>query len=171
MTCKICNHKKRAEIERACLLRNYGDTEVTLRDIAEQYNVDLKELQVHVLMHIPLQESNARLAGPDSPTQSIAGEIKRREADILRQVMEDSYITFKNLGDKINGIVAQHTADEPTFQQITKPLTDLYLGTSQSIRDTADKLMKMNLLVNGEKDEGMQSLANLVSVLKGGKDD
>jgi len=32
-------------------------------------------------------------------------------------------------------------------------------------------LMKMNLLVNGEKDEGMQSLANLVSVLRGGKDD
>lgn len=166
MTCKICNHKKRAEIERACLLRSYGDTEVTLRDIAEQYNVDLKELQVHVLMHIPLQESNAKTT---EATVSIAGEIKRREADILRQVMEDSYVTFKNLSDKVNSIVAQHATDTPTLQQLTKPTVDLYLGASQSIRDTADKLMKMNLLVNGEKDEGLSSLANLVSVLKGGE--
>lgn len=166
MTCAICNHRKRVEIERACLLRSYGDNEITLSEIAKEYKVDLKALQVHVLMHIPLAESNSTAVESNT---SIASEIKRREADILRQVMEDSYITFKNVGDKINGIVSQHTTKEPTMQQLTKSVTDLYLGTSQSIRDTAEKLMKMNLLVNGQKDEGMQSLANLVSVLRGDK--
>ena len=163
MTCSICNHPKRAEIERACLLRNFGSTDVTLADIAIEYKLDLKELQVHVLTHIPLEEANR-----DNKEQSIsiASEIKRREADILRQVMEDHYITFKNIGDKINNIVAVHTIDAPAMQQITKPLADLYLGTSQAIRDTSDKLLKMNIAVNGAKDEGVQSLVNLVAAIK-----
>lgn len=164
MTCSICNHPRRAEIEKACLLRNFGDYEVTLRDIAQEFEVDLKDLQVHVLMHIPLEESNVESL--DS-TQSIAGKIKMREADILRSVMEESYVTFKNIGSKINTIVAQHSVDNPTLVQITKPLTDLYLGTSQSIRDTADKLMKMDLMLNGEKDAGVSSVVELVKAIHG----
>lgn len=164
MTCSICSHPKRKEIEQACLLRNFGDNEITLKDIARDFDVNVKDLQVHVLMHIPLQQENAETT---EQNLSIAGEIKRREADILRQVMEDSYVTFKNVGDKINAIVAQHKTDAPTLVQLTKSVVDLYLGTSQSIRDTADKLMKMNLMVNGEKDEGLSSLANLVNVLRG----
>lgn len=164
MTCSICNHPRRAEIEKACLLRNFGDCEVTLRDIAQEYAVDLKDLQVHVLMHIPLEESN--MESLDS-TQSIASKIKMREADILRSVMEESYVTFKNIGSKINTIVAQHTNESPTLVQITKPLTDLYLGTSQSIRDTADKLMKMDLMINGEKDAGVSSVVELVKAIHG----
>lgn len=164
MTCRICNHKKRQHIEKACLLRNFGDCEVSLRDIAEEFKVDLKDLQVHVLMHIPLEESTGESV---ESTQSIAGKIKMREADILRNVMEESYVTFKNIGSKINTIVAQHSVDTPTLVQITKPLADLYLGTSQSIRDTADKLMKMDLMVNGEKDQGLASVAALVSAIHG----
>lgn len=164
MTCSICNHPKRTEIEKACLLRNFGDTEVTLRDIAEEFELDLKDLQVHVLMHIPLEKSASESV---EETQSIAGKIKMREADILRNVMEESYVTFKNIGSKINSIVAQHSVDNPTLVQITKPLADLYLGTSQSIRDTADKLMKMDLMVNGEKDAGLSSVAALVSAIHG----
>lgn len=162
MTCSICNHPRRAEIEKACLLRNFGDYEVSLRDIAKEYNVDLKDLQVHVLMHIPLEESATESV---EATQSLAGKIKMREAEILRSVMEESYVTFKNIGAKINTIVAQHSTDAPTLPQITKPLADLYLGTSQSIRDTADKLMKMDLMVNGEKDAGLASVAALVNAI------
>lgn len=164
MTCTICNHPRREEIEKACLLRSFGDTEITLRDIAEEFEVDLKDLQVHVLMHMPLEDSNASQL---EKTESIAGKIKMREADILRQVMEDQYVTFKNLSGKINSIVSQHTTDAPTLVQITKPLADLYLGTSQSIRDTAEKLLKMDLMVNGEKDEGLASVAALVTAIHG----
>lgn len=164
MTCSICNHPKRAEIEKACLLRNFGDCEVTLRDIAKEFDLDLKDLQVHVLMHIPLEESAGESV---ESTQSIAGKIKMREADILRNVMEESYVTFKNIGSKINTIVAQHSVDTPTLVQITKPLADLYLGTSQSIRDTAEKLMKMDVIVNGEADKGLSSVAALVTAIHG----
>lgn len=164
MTCSICNHPNRAEIEKACLLRNFGDCEVTLRDIAKEFDLDIKDLQVHVLMHIPLETPTNESM---ETTQSIAGKIKMREADILRNVMEESYITFKNIGSKINTIVAQHTSDAPTLVQITKPLADLYLGTSQSIRDTAEKLMKMDLMVNGEKNGALDSVAALVTAIHG----
>lgn len=164
MTCSICNHPKREEIERACLLRSFGDTEVTLADIAKEFSVDLRDLQVHVLMHTSLDEATEE---DSEKVNSIASKIKMREADILRQVMENSYVTFKNIGDKINSIVSLHTTDEPTLQQITKPLADLYLGTSQSIRDTAEKLMKMDLMINGEEEKGLSSIANLVNVIRG----
>ena len=163
MTCSICNHEKREAIERACLLRNFGDCEVTLKDIAKEYGVDLKDLQVHVLMHIPLEEAALETT---EKLESIAGGIKRKEAQVLQNTMEDTYVTFKNLGAKINTIISQHTTDTPTMQQLTKPVIDLYLGASQSIRDTAEKLMKMNIMVNGEKDEGLNALAALVNVLK-----
>lgn len=164
MYCSICDHPQRAEIEQACLLRNFGDNEVTLRDIAIKYNVQLRDLQVHVLMHIPLEERNEE---DMSSTHSLAAKIKLREADILRNTMEESYVTFKNLGAKINQIVSQHTTDDPTLQQLTKPVTDLYLGTSQSIRDTAEKLMKMDLLTNGEDNKGLTQVAELVRAIHG----
>ncbi len=163
-TCSICNHPKRAEIERACLLRNFGDTDVSLKDIAKEFDVDLKDLQVHVLTHIPL-ESEA--CSDLNTTESLAGKIKMREADILRNVMEESFVTFKNLGAKINAIVASHTTDDPTLVQITKPVTELYLGTSQSIRDTANTLIKLNLAVNGEDSKGLSAIASLVDAIHG----
>lgn len=164
MTCSICNHPKRAEIEKACLLRNFGDTEVTLKDIAKEFGVDHRDLQVHVLMHQALGEENESDA---EKVTSIAGKIKMREADILQQVMEESLTTFKNLSAKINRIVSVHTIENPTMQQITKSMTDLYLGTSQSIRDTADKLCRMNLMLNGEDDKGLQQVAALVEAIHG----
>lgn len=164
MTCSICNHPKRAEIERACLLRNFGDTEVTLKDIAKEFGVDLRDLQVHVLMHIPLEEANAENL---EKTESIASKIKAREADLLRDLMETEYATFKNISGKINQIVSLHTVDSPTMTQITKAVADLYLGTSQSIRDTAEKLMKMNLMLNGDADKGLSQIASLVTAIHG----
>jgi hypothetical protein len=164
MTCSICNHPKRAEIEKACLLRNFGDTEVTLKDIAKEFGVDHRDLQVHVLMHQALEDQNESDA---EKVTSIADKIKMREAEILHQVMEESFTTFKNLSAKINRIVSVHTIENPTMQQITKSMTDLYLGTSQSIRDTADKLCKMNLMLNGEDDKGLQQVAALVEAIHG----
>lgn len=164
MTCSICNHPKRAEIERACLLRNFGDTEVTLKDIAKEFDLDLKDLQVHVLMHIPLEDVNNENM---EKVESIASKIKNREAEILHNLMENEYVTFKNISGKINQIVSQHTVDAPTMTQITKAVADLYLGTSQSIRDTAEKLMKMDLMMNGDADKGLSQIASLVTAIHG----
>lgn len=164
MTCSICNHPKRAEIERACLLRNFGDTEVTLKDIAKEFDLDLKNLQVHVLMHIPLEDVNNENM---EKVESIASKIKNREAEILHNLMENEYVTFKNISGKINQIVSQHIVDAPTMTQITKAVADLYLGTSQSIRDTAEKLMKMDLMMNGDADKGLSQIASLVTAIHG----
>ena len=164
MTCSICNHPKRAEIERACLLRNFGDTEVTLKDIAKEFDLDLKDLQVHVLMHIPLEDVNNENM---EKVESIASKIKNREAEILHNLMENEYVTFKNISGKINQIVSQHTVDAPTMTQITKAVADLYLGTSQSIRDTAEKLMKRGLMMNGDADKGLSQIASLVTAIHG----
>ena len=164
MTCSICNHPKRAEIERACLLRNFGDTEVTLKDIAKEFDLDLKDLQVHVLLHIPLEDVNNENM---EKVESIASKIKNREAEILHNLMENEYVTFKNISGKINQIVSQHTVDAPTMTQITKAVADLYLGTSQSIRDTAEKLMKMDLMMNGDADKGLSQIASLVTAIHG----
>ena len=164
MTCSICNHPKRADIEKACLLRDFGDTQVTLRDIATEFNVDLKDLQVHVLMHMPLE---LELTKDNSESESIAGKIKRREADVLRAIIEDSYVTFKNLSQKINSVVSCHTADASTLTQITKPVVDLYLGTSQTIRENVSLLLKIDMHVNGEEDKGLQTLASLVNAIRG----
>ena len=164
MTCSICNHPKRAEIESACLLRKFGDTEVTLKDIAKEFDLDLKDLQVHVLMHIPLEDVNNENM---EKVESIASKIKNREAEILHNLMENEYVTFKNISGKINQIVSQHTVDAPTMTQITKAVADLYLGTSQSIRDTAEKLMKMDLMMNGDADKGLSQIASLVTAIHG----
>lgn len=164
MVCSICNHPRRAEIEQACLLKDFGGESRSLSDIANEFKVNLRDLQVHVLTHIPLAESNAKDV---EENESIASNIHKREADILRQVMEDSYVTFKNLSSKINTIVSAHTIDSPTMGQLTKPVTDLYLGTSQSIRDTAEKLIRMDQAINGEKDQGLQQVAALVNAIRG----
>ena len=61
--------------------------------------------------------------------------------------------------------MSAHKADATTLQQITKPVAELYLGTSQSIRDTAEKLMKMHVLLNGDTDQGLSQVAALVSAI------
>lgn len=164
MHCTICNHPERRAIEQECLLKDFGSEHSSFEDIAKKYDVDVKDLQVHALMHVPVDEYTEEAV---QTTQTIAGKIKMREADILRQVMEESFVTFRTLGSKINKIANEHTVDNPTLGQISKAVTDLYLGTSQSIRDTAEKLIRMDIAVNGEKDEGMQQLANLVSAIRG----
>ena len=160
MLCSICNHPRRAEIERECLVKDFGDEHKSLAEIAKEYEVDLRDLQVHVLTHVPLIDEAETEA-------SIAVNIHRREADILRQVMEDSYVAFKNLSQKINSIVSAHTTENPTFGTLQKPVIDLYLGTGQSIRDTATKLMLMDQAINGEKDAGLQQVASLIEAIHG----
>ena len=39
MECVICNHPKRKEIEQELLIRNFGDSDVTFKTIADTYNV------------------------------------------------------------------------------------------------------------------------------------
>lgn len=162
MNCPICTHEKRAEIERDCLTLNFGDNTETLQTIADKYGVAYRDLQVHMLMHAPLDID-------DNASESIAGALKKREADILRQSLEDSAILLRNLNTKLSAIINEHTTDAPTLNQINKSVTDLYLGTAQNVRETAMAIIRMDAAINGERDEGLSQLTNLVNVIRGGK--
>lgn len=158
MECVICNHPKRKEIEQELLIRNFGDSDVTFKTIADTYNVPVKDLQIHALYHVAIEADN-----------SIAEQIHLREADVIRDSMNENFATLKNLSTKINQIVSEHTSKEPTLNMLSKSVVDLYLGCSQAINEAANTLVKLNLAVNGEKDNGLDGLKALVNVINASK--
>lgn len=176
MNCPICTHKKRDKIEAEIRAMQFsaGDDTKTLHEIADKYKVKYNDLLIHMVMHISTENEheiisvNGSLGNPDIANVSLASEIKRKEADIMQSVLEEHTATFKNLSVKLNSIIAQHSETNPTLAQVTKPVVDLYIGVSQAIRADVDTITKMNLVVNGEKNDGLESLAGLVQVLKDG---
>lgn len=158
MECVICNHPKRKEIEQELLIRNFGDSDVTFKTIADTYNVPVKDLQIHALYHVAIEADN-----------SITEQIHLREADVIRDSMNENFATLKNLSTKINQIVSEHTSKEPTLNMLSKSVVDLYLGCSQAINEAANTLVKLNLAVNGEKDNGLDGLKALVNVINASK--
>lgn len=158
MECVICNHPKRKEIEQELLIRNFGDSDVTFKTIADTYNVPVKDLQIHALYHVAIEADN-----------SITEQIHLREADVIRDAMNENFATLKNLSTKINQIVSEHTTKEPTLNMLSKSVVDLYLGCSQAINEAANTLVKLNLAVNGEKDNGLDGLKALVNVINASK--
>lgn len=158
MECVICNHPKRKEIEQDLLIRNFGDSDVTFKTIADTYNVPVKDLQIHALYHVAIEADN-----------SITEQIHLREADVIRDSMNENFATLKNLSTKINQIVSEHTTKEPTLNMLSKSVVDLYLGCSQAINEAANTLVKLNLAVNGEKDNGLDGLKALVNVINASK--
>lgn len=158
MECVICNHPKRKEIEQELLIRNFGDSDVTFKTIADTYNVPVKDLQIHALYHVAIEADN-----------SITEQIHLREADVIRDSMNENFATLKNLSAKINQIVSEHTTKEPTLNMLSKSVVDLYLGCSQAINEAANTLVKLNLAVNGEKDNGLDGLKALVNVINASK--
>lgn len=156
MDCVICTHPKRKEIEQELLLRNFGDSDVTFKTLADMYNVPIKDLKIHALMHTTVEYE-----------ESVVDKIKLKEAGILQDTIKENFTTLKNLGNKINKIINAHEIDDPTLGQLTKNVVELYLGCSQVIKDTTDSLIKMNISVNGDQNSGAQALADLVSVIRG----
>lgn len=157
MSCVICEHINRKEIEQDLLLRNFGDAEVTFKTIADTYNVPVKDLRVHALLHMSIDAD-----------ESIVEKIKFREAGLLRDAMTENFALLKNLGGKINVIVSSHEVDNPTFGQINKAIVDLYLGCNQAIREAADSLVKMNQAINGEQNKGLEAFGSLIRAINPG---
>lgn len=157
MTCTICNHPKRTEIESALLCRQWGAEGFTLDSIAKEFSVPIRELQVHALMHLPVQTVQG-------DTSSLAQKINMSEAELLRQTASNYYVTLQNIGLKINKLL---TGEDSDLRVINKPLVDLYLGAGAEIRNSTDCLVKMNQAINGEDNSGLSALAALVTTLRG----
>ena len=80
--------------------------------------------------------------------------------------MQENYTTLKNISAKVNATINAHTPESPTLGQITKSVVELYLGCAQTMRETADSLVKMNISINGDQNAGANALAELVRVLR-----
>lgn len=161
MNCVICQHERRSEIENELLCRQWGVDGYSLDAISEKYSVPVRDLQVHALMHIPVQQ----VTGDAS---SITQKIGMAEADMLRQTASTYYTTLQGLSERINRAVLSE--DDAGLRIINKPLVDLYLGTGSELRATVDSLVKMNQAVNGEDNSGLSALAALVNTVRGSKE-
>ena len=99
--CPICQHEKRAEIDRelfaACYIpsttpqddaaRTHSSD--TIREIANKYHVKVEDLQVHALMHSSMVTLEGEEVG-----KSITQEVSRREADMLYNTAQEYWVTL-----------------------------------------------------------------------------
>lgn len=149
MTCNICEHPQREDIED--LLKEA----VPIEEVADRYELDLDELKEHVLFHNSVE----------NPQESIARNIRKREADLLADVAESYRKTFISIGVRVNQIVED--PDAASTAKLSKQLVDLYLGVGKEIRDTVKAIVEMDQLLNGPKDENVTGLMALAEAIRG----
>lgn len=165
MTCPICNHIQRAEIEQKLLYRSAGDGTVTLEQIATEYKVRVLDLQVHALMHTSVISQSE-----SGEATTLVQAIKFKEGEYLRQSIIDYQLTMAVLGGKIRTIVHEHSSEESTLHKLTKPVVDLYLGLGTEIRSAVDLLTKMNGSLNDSSNNALDGLKALVTAIKSSGD-
>ena len=167
MTCKICAHEKREEIEQKLLCRSMGDLSITIESVAKEYDLKPIELQVHTLMHptVPYADPVNTKSGPVTLVEAI----KYKEAEALRNVTTEYQATLTALGGKIREVVNAHTDENPMLHKLSRPTVDLYLGLGGEIRGATDSLVRMNTLLNGESDSGLKVLSSLVTAIDASK--
>lgn len=163
MACVICDHPQRAEIEKCLLASDYGNSNMTIADIAHKYKVGVTDLQVHAFMHTSMVQLESNEVG-----ESIAGAVKKREANLLSAMADEYYATLKATGKQIRTIMNDEASGGA--RTVTKPLVELYIGVGNNLRQTMESLVTMNQKINGEQDSGMQALAAVVSAIRGSSD-
>ena len=158
MTCKICSHPNRIEIEHAMLNLSTDFKTVTLDTIASSYQVSTNDLKVHALMHTPLGIS-------EEPNDSISRKIKLKEADMLMNVANEYMVTLKNVGRRINALALADPESLSFERMLSKPMTDLYLGLGGEIRSTVKAIADLNNLINGPEENGSSGLHALANAI------
>lgn len=167
MTCAICDHAKRSEIESALLNMDPTSSNMSVKAIAEHFGVKEQELKIHAMMHAPMGISDQDF---DTNRESIVRGVKKREIEMLEQVANEYLVTLKNVGRKINSITSQ--SDDITFGKlISKSVADLYINTGAEIRQTVKAIADVDQLINGPKDGSASGVAALVKAIRGSKDD
>jgi len=159
MSCPICSHANRAEIEQELLCRSLGDLEVTLEQIAAKYKVRVIDLQVHAMMHDTLE-----VRSEEGKSNSIVGAIKFKEADALRDTLFEYRRTLTLLGERIRGALSNN--EETVLLRINKATADLYVGIGGEIRATVETLVRMNTAVNGDPNTGANGLRELCDAIR-----
>lgn len=162
MACVICNHEHREEIEALLMASDYGTSGKSMSDIANEYNVSVTDLQVHALMHSP-----ATVLESEGVQQSIAGEVKKREASLLAAMADEYYATLKVVGRDLRSTIMNDS--QGGALKVTRQEVDLYIGTGNNLRSTLESIVTINQKINGEKDSGLEALTNVIAAIRGSK--
>ena len=154
--CIVCSHACREDIERV-LFRAAKEKEhggVTLKEISEEFNVPVADLERHAVFHSSLGSED-----------SLIRQIHMREADVLAETVMDNALTMKAVGARLRGSMDD---EENVFERrATKAVVDLYVGASDGVRKGVAAIADINQLLNGPKDEGVSGLTALANVLHG----
>ena len=163
MACVICTHPRRQEIEDHLLAFDMRGEVGTLDEVAKRFGVPVVDLQVHALMHTPLVRET------ESGT-TIAGEIKKGEANILAAVAEEYYVTLRKAGKEIRArltpVLDQELGSLAMGSKLSKELVELYLGAGTNIRQTIGAIVEMNQTLANEGDPALSALKSLVDAVR-----
>lgn len=158
MTCRLCSHPKRAEIEDKLMsARGTEELDTVIDQVSKEYKLSKIDLKVHMTLHCTVMEDA-------KDAVSMADKIKMNEADTLRETIKNYLVTLTNTGTKLNDIL-EDGDDAQTLRMIQKPIVDLYLGCGAEIRGTVEALIKLNAAVNGNESTATNSLRLLVETL------
>lgn len=162
MACNICKHPHRAEIEEYLSVVDTPGVTITLKEIAEKFGVVVTDLQVHALMHTPL--ATISQAAENEIIPSIAADMKKAEAGILRAMADEYFCTLRMTGKEIRSRMVPVIMENGTaaMRNIPKEIVDLYIGTGNNLRQTVATIVEMNQKINGESDPALESLKGLV---------
>lgn len=157
MKCAVCNHEHRADIEGAILSMS-PESDVTIKSIAEDYDVPESDVKLHALMH-------CQMGAADADKSTIAKQLKLREADMLLAVVNEYMVTLKTVGRRVNKL-----ANDAMFEKlINKSVVDLYVGMGGEIRNTVKTLAELNSILNGPDNGNASGLQALAAAISGSK--
>ena len=167
MRCVVCGHEHRRAIEDYISTVDTPGVQITLDGVAKKFGVPLIDLQVHALMHSPV----TRLEEDGMPL-SIAGQLKKGEANLLYAVAEEYYQTLKQAGKEVRRRMVPAPTDEddgPTLlaPRLTKELVDLYIGVGNNLRQTVGTIVDMNQKLNDEADPALKALQGIIQAVRG----
>lgn len=155
MTCAVCSHPNRDEIDLALLKMTQDNAEEIVKVLEDTYGIDSADIKQHALLHAPF--------GFSPEEDSIVRQTKVKEADLLAFTALEYTKTLRIMGVRLR---KQMDDDSCNFENIiSKPLTDLYLGCGGGIKDSVKALADVNNLLNGPKDDSAQGLAALAQAL------
>ena len=162
VVCSVCNHPRRAQIERYILNMCDRGEDVDLAVVADRWGLNLDDLKNHIILHSSLGLSSLGSKLPKH--QTLAQKIGVREADILLEVANEYMLTLRALGNELSDRIADK--DEPIFRTLTKPVTDMYLGLGSEVRATIKTVGELNAMVNGPADNGASGLEAIASAIR-----
>lgn len=184
MGCVICSMPDRALINERLLAFSYqtpdtlgGSEPLTLNKIADEFQVNVVDLQIHAFMHLsrpePVPTPSASLTDVSSVgSEAISTPVT--EQKIVTLVQETKLEEFTHMRDALldykatmlrAGRMLRDRLDKDTTT-IPKGSVELYLGAGNNMRQIVNDLLDANMRINGEGDDGLKAIANLVGAIK-----